>query len=122
MIIERRIYKILLFTFIGFQFLNLDLQSQLPETKIKLNIQNKSLQFVLQEISHQTGLFFTYDANLIDAKEKKTFQINNLSLKQSLDTILNRNDLAYTLIDKNIVIFKKNPISISVDNDIILNF
>ncbi len=122
MSLERKIYKILLFTFIGFQFLNLDLQSQLPEKKIKLNIQNRSLQFVFREISHQTGLFFTYDANLIDAKEKKTIQINNLSLKQSLDSILNRDDLAYTLIDKNIVIFRNNPIIIPVGNDKKLKF
>ena len=110
MFTEIKLYKILFFTFIALQLLIPPVQSQLPEKNISLDAHSKSLQSIFDEISLQTGLLFTYDASLINGKEKKTIRLNNTPLKIGLDSLLNQPDLDYVLIDRNIVIFRKNPI------------
>ena len=66
------------------------------------------IMILFQEISLQTGYFFTYNAGIINADEKKTININKLLLEEALDSILRRPELSYVLIDKNIVIYKRN--------------
>jgi hypothetical protein len=82
--------------------------SQLPDTHVSLNLKNKNIDQVLDELTLQTGYFFTFDTRIISQKEKVDIKLKEVDLKAALDSIFNDPKLNYQLIDKNIVIFEKN--------------
>lgn len=106
----RRLNTLIIIQLFSFLFLNTILNAQFPEQKITINVHNKSLASIFDEISLQTGYFFTFNADIIDEKEIKTVNIKDLILKEALDSIFKRPEFSYTLIDKNIVIYKENRI------------
>lgn len=88
----------------------LDAQDILPDKRISINVKNKSIIHILDDITLQSGYFFTYDASLISGTERKDFQVNDLEISTTLDSLLDNDALKYKLIDKNIVIYKGNTI------------
>ncbi|RPI46724.1 MAG: hypothetical protein EHM46_00245 [Bacteroidetes bacterium] len=100
------------------------LPDTLPSVRITLAPQNRTINQVLDEISLQTGYNFTYNAELIQGREKTRFGVRNLPLELALDSLLGDPGLDYRLIDRNIVIYRKNetapgPISESIDRTIL---
>ncbi len=83
-------------------------QNKLPETRVSVSSKNRTINHILDEITLQTGYFFTYNAALISGKEKVSFDVTNLPFKLALDSLLQNPRLAYRVIDRNIVIYKKN--------------
>ncbi len=71
-----------------------------------------TVQEVLDDISRQTNYYFTYNASLFPARNPVNFHGNNLPLETALDSLLNDSSLQYRLIDKNIVIFRKNRLTV----------
>jgi len=95
-------------------------QDSLPEIRISINAKNRTIPQILDELTLQTGYHFTYDAALIEAKEKVRFRVNQLSLKESLDSLLLDASLEFKVIDRNIVLFRKNlvlPVALSQEID-----
>lgn len=95
-------------------------QETLPDLKVSLNSRNSTINNILDEISLQTGYLFTYDATLIEGQQKISFRVNDLTLKKALDSLLQDSRTDYRVIDRNIVIFRKNrsspePISQTID-------
>jgi hypothetical protein len=95
-------------------------QESLPEVKVSVSSKNRSINQVLDEITLQTGYYFTYDAAIIDGKQKINFRVNDLTLKLTLDSLLRDARVDFRVIDRNIVLFRKNqvrpaPISQSID-------
>ena len=80
----------------------------IPNIRITLSERNRSIQHSLEEITLQTGFLFTYDASLIRGDEKRRFGALDLPLQSCLDSLLNNPELSYRLIDRNIVIYRKN--------------
>lgn len=60
-------------------------------------------------ISRQTGYNFTYDSRLVDAEKKTTLSFRNTKLSVILDSILKNDSLAYSIIDKYIIISRIVP-------------
>lgn len=89
--------------------LPLILSSQIPEVNISIDIKKRSAPEILDELSLQTGYFFTYNSDLIPGAQEISLELENIPLEAALDSILGDPDLQYRLIDKNIVIFKENP-------------
>lgn len=92
----------------------------LPELKVSVNSRNQTINQVLEEITLQTGYHFTYDAAIIEGKQKITFRASNLTLKETLDSLFQEARVDFKVIDRNIVLFRKNqvrpaPISQSID-------
>jgi hypothetical protein len=85
-------------------------QETLPEVKVSVNAKNRTIQQVLEEITLQTGYNFTYDASIIEGKQRISFRANDLILKETLDSLLQDARVDYRIIDRNIVIFRKNNI------------
>ncbi len=85
-------------------------QEILPEVKVSLNAKNRTIQQILEELTLQTGYHFTYDAKLIEAKEKISFKVNEISLKETLDSLLRDASVEFKVIDRNIVLFRKNVV------------
>ncbi len=81
--------------------------SQLPGITINLDLKNKPASKVLEEISFQTGYYFTFDSELLSGSEKISLKLNEAPLKTALDSLFKNPDLNYQLIDKNIVIYKR---------------
>ncbi len=58
----------------------------------------------LDLITIQTGYNFTYDSRLIDKEKQTEMNFRNASLEVILDSILDNNDLTFSVIDKYIII------------------
>ena len=91
--------------------------SQLPGVHITLEMTNKPVDEILNTISLQTGFYFTYNSGLISGKELKTLAVKDVLLHSALDSLFRDSSLSYRLIDKNIVIYRKNrnPVAIRTD-------
>jgi hypothetical protein len=78
---------------------------------LDISSRNRTIDQVLDEITLQTGYHFTYDAAMVDGKQKIQFTANKLPLKNALDSLLKNPQLDYRFIEKNIVIYRKNEIA-----------
>jgi len=83
-------------------------QDTLPEISITIDANNRTINQVLDEITLQTGYYFTYNASLISGNKRVQFHVEDLSLKKTLDSLFQKPRLAYRIIHRNIVIFRKN--------------
>jgi len=95
-------------------------QETLPELKVSVKSRNRTINQILEEITLQTGYHFTYDATIVEGKQKISFQVSDLTLKLTLDSLLQDARIDFRVIDRNIVLFRKNhvepaPISPSID-------
>jgi hypothetical protein len=63
----------------------------------------------LNIISRRTGYNFTYDSHLIDQENKVRFIFNDVKLTVILDSILKKDSITYSVIDKYIIISKAHP-------------
>ncbi len=84
------------------------LHAQLPDIRISIDVSNKPAEDVMENISLQAGYYFTYNAGLLPAKSRVTLTVRDLPLETVLDSVFRDTSLEYTLIDKNIVIYRKN--------------
>jgi len=99
-------------------------QESIPAVKVSISSRNQTINRVLDEITLQTGYHFTFDAAIIQGKQKVQFKVDDLLLKEALDSLLRDARLDYRTIDKNIVIFRRNeiaptPISNSIDRALV---
>jgi outer membrane lipoprotein-sorting protein len=99
-------------------------QESLPPVPVTISSRNHSINRVLEEITLQTGYHFTYDATIIDDRQKVQFKVTDLLLKNALDSLLSDSQLDYKSIEKNIVIYRKNevsptPISRTIDRSLL---
>ena len=83
-------------------------QNNLPSITVSISARNESINQILDEITLQTGFYFTYNSALISGKQKVQFKVRDLLLKEALDSLLSDSRFDYRIIDRNIVIYKKN--------------
>jgi hypothetical protein len=86
-------------------------QESLPPVLLTISSRNQTINQVLDEITLQTGYHFTYDASIINGRQKVQFRVTDLLLKKALDSLLSDSQLDYRSIEKNIVIYRKNEVS-----------
>ena len=86
-------------------------QESLPPVLLTISSRNQTINQVLDEITLQTGYHFTYDATIINGRQKVQFRVTDLLLKKALDSLLSDSQLDYRSIEKNIVIYRKNEVS-----------
>jgi len=60
-------------------------------------------------LTRQTGYNFTYDSRLINTEDRIDMTFRNVKLSTILDSILKNDSLAYTVIDKYIIISRSLP-------------
>ena len=83
-------------------------QDSIPDVHVTLSAKNRTINQVLDEITLQTGYYFTYNSALISGKEKVRFQVTDMPLEEALDQLLRNPRFAYRVISRNIVIYQKN--------------
>jgi len=104
--------------------LALQAQESLHSVQVSISSRNQTIHQVLEEITLQSGYNFTYDATIIDSRQKVQFRIFNLPLEEALDSLLQDPRLDYRTIERNIVIYRKNviaptPLSSSIDRSLL---
>lgn len=80
-------------------------QDPLREVHVSLKVNTMPLHEVLDELTDQTGYYFTFDSRIIDSRRDLTLSVRSFSIEQALDTIFRNPDLNYQVINRNIVIF-----------------
>ncbi len=78
--------------------------ADLLHKKISLNVQNKPLDNILDQLSKQTQCYFTYNADQIDGSLPVTISLSNVPLNKALDTLLQNPNFIYELINNQVVI------------------
>jgi len=99
-------------------------QDSIPELRITLSPGNRTVNQVLDEITLQTGYYFTYNSAIVKGKEKVMLSFTDLSIEEALDLLLHDPAFAYSVIGRNIVIYRKNveaaiPLAPEIDRSII---
>ncbi len=69
--------------------------------------ENKTLAFVLEDISNRYGLSFAYDSDAL-AAVKGSWEMEHLSLEEALDILLSKEGLEWKLVSETIVIFQSD--------------
>jgi TonB-linked SusC/RagA family outer membrane protein len=76
-------------------------------TKLNLSIPEASIVQVLKEIENQSGFYFFYNEEELKQQKAVELNVENVSVQQALDLILKNTDLTYRMIDRYILISKK---------------
>lgn len=97
-------------------------QERLPEVPVTLDVQDKPLHSVLDDITSQTGYYFTFDARITDSRRELTLRVKDTPLDNALDTIFRDSALRYRLIEQNIVVFAQpgSPTPSPVSRDTVI--
>ena len=80
-------------------------QAQDPP-RITLDYAEISVGELLEEISRQSGIHFSYSTQSIDPTKKIAFQVDGLSLNQTLDQLAEIIPLEYSLVENQIVLHR----------------
>jgi hypothetical protein len=78
------------------------------EKKVSLNAENLALNNILDQISWQIRVYFSYDASQIDGSREYTIQVVEKSLFSVLRELLNPNNYKFEELENQIIISKKN--------------
>lgn len=81
------------------------------DKKISIEARNETIASVLDKISSQTQIFFSYDASLIDADKKIDASLTDKTIREILD-ILFDSKFIYRVLDNQIIITKPEDESI----------
>ena len=98
-------------------------QKSLPELRVSVSSRNRTVNQILGEITLQTGYHFTYNAAFVPDRKKIDFTVADLSLEETLDSLLTDTPMDYRVVDRNIVIFRRNksgPLAISQEVETLL--
>jgi type II secretory pathway component GspD/PulD (secretin) len=74
---------------------------------VSLSVSNVSIEEVLQDISRQTGVDFSYSTHVLPAHEKVSLTFTSQTLAQVLNTLLEERNLTYSVTGKRVVIRRK---------------
>ncbi|NQU51097.1 MAG: carboxypeptidase-like regulatory domain-containing protein [Bacteroidetes bacterium] len=77
------------------------------ERRVSINQQNQPLNYILDQLSWQASVFFSYDASLIDAEKKLSIDINNKSLYTVLNKLFENRGFDFSELENQIIISEK---------------
>jgi len=105
------IYRIFSVYLLFFIFTNipgsLNAQENVFEQKLTIEPQRATVYELLSKITESTGFFFIYDSKIIDNDKNSRITSKSKTLRQILDEILDDNSLDYKIVEKHILIYKR---------------
>ena len=105
----KKCFRIMRLTFllllIGMMHVTASVFSQ--STKITLEMHNKKVVEVLDEIEKQSEFRFAYCSELIDVTRKVSVDLKKKNIEKTLDILFNDTRVGYVLHDRNIMLFLK---------------
>ncbi len=89
------------------------------ERKITFNAKNQPLNTILDQLSWQAGVYFSYDAGLIDSNKKYTIDADGKSLFTVLSQLFNSAEFQFTERENQVIISRRTDTNslISIKND-----
>lgn len=102
--------SLFIFSFLLF-FFTCYAQNQVLNNSITYKTREIKLYDALKEISDIVGYEFSYNADLVSANKNVKANFKDKKLKNILDEILNDSTLNYRVVEKQIVIYKRNLIN-----------
>lgn len=92
------------FVLLVFALLNVQANSFSQNAKINLNIENGTIQEVLEEIESKSEFRFFYRSGEIDDNRKVSLSVKNKKISYILDLIFKDRPVTYSLVDNQIVL------------------
>jgi TonB-dependent starch-binding outer membrane protein SusC len=77
-------------------------------TKLNLDLENSTVRAVLQEIENISEFRFLYNSKMVDAEREVDVEFKDFTIDKALDKIFNGTDVAYRIIDRQVVLFSKD--------------
>lgn len=77
------------------------------ENRVTIIQQNQPLSSILNQLSWQAGVFFSYDANLINADKKYSIDATNKSLFTVLNLLFNSKKYKYSELQNHVIISER---------------
>ncbi len=87
--------------------------------RVTLKAVNKPLHAVLDDLTVQTGYYFTFDSRLTDSRRRISLEMKNTPLKTVVDSLFEEPDIAWRIINNNIVIFPEKDQHKTISSDTI---
>lgn len=90
------------------------------ENRVTLNLKNQSINSILDQISWQAGVFFSYDATLLNSNNKYSIEASDKSLYTVLNQLFNPEEFKFIELENQVIISKntdeKLPVEIKADS------
>lgn len=81
------------------------------QKKVTLNISNKPLKYILDEVKRQSGIGFVLSDNILDEKlNSLSIKVDGVTVKQALETLLKNTGYESVIVDNVITIVKKKEV------------
>jgi len=88
------------------------------ERRITISQENQTLDFILEQISWQANVFFSYDASLVNTLERHSIEAKNKSLFTVLNQLFDSNKFSLSELENQIIITENaSPKPITIAND-----
>lgn len=82
-------------------------QNKNIEKRFSLSVKEEKLEKVLDKLTKKTGIYFSYNSDLISEKQRFTLSVKDHTLYEFLDKVLIGTSLRYKLIKKQVIIYRK---------------
>ena len=112
--------KVLLFIALFFAALTVNAGNVDINKRVTLKVENESIKNIFQKIEKQADVHFMYESSQVNANQKLSLKLNNVTLEQALDKICG-NVLRYEILSNNIVIKKNQKVAALDQNKIIIS-
>jgi TonB-linked SusC/RagA family outer membrane protein len=109
-VVDIHLIRIMKLTFLLFMVAFMQVQASVYSQTVRLDERGTGLEKVFTEIRKQTGYNFLYNNRLLKNTLPVTLKVTGSSLISVLDEIFENQPLTYSIIDKTIVIKKKESI------------
>ena len=103
---------------------NIEAGNYAQNTKISLNLDNVTIEKVLNEIEMKTDFKFLFNRNDIDVSKRVSVNVNRVKVKNILNKMFLDMDVSYELFDKQIIIkstpenLDEHPVNILIDQQL----
>ena len=79
-------------------------QSKSEYPRITIRSSSIKVSLVLEKITQQTGLDFSYNSNVLNLEERIAFRVRNVSIEEALQQLCDQLELEYVLIEEQIIL------------------
>jgi len=83
------------------------------ENRVTINQKNQPLNSILDQISWQAGVYFSYDASILNSNQKFSLEVNDKSLYTVLNQLFNPSEFRFTELENQIIISKNSDEKLS---------